>query len=127
MCSSDLMAEDVRILISSESRLSDSIALLDTYGVQVWNHGLLLQQGPLCYCANYESLIRPLKEAADLFPVIDQTIEVRLIHWPLSERKDRWPFFVESPLKILLTLGDQWWEYAFSPGRMYEERGWDSY
>lgn len=105
---------------SPESRLADITAALESYAVQVKKDGLVYQQGPLYWCERIEV---NMKECP-FFPVVDRKIELSLIRWasPEFNRGHRWPFFVDEPLELCFTLGDQWWSYKFTPGKTYEER-----
>ena len=40
----------------------------------------------------------------------------------IRERQTRWPFLVNSPLKIIFYCGEQWQQYNFNPGTSYLER-----
>jgi hypothetical protein len=112
---------------SPESHLSDIRALMDSYAVEVFNQSRLYIRCPLHHCGLDEGQ----SFSSNLFPAINWALEVRLCQWNppvkdflerIRERNTRWPFFVEYPLTIRLRIGDQWWEYAFSPGKTYEER-----
>lgn len=111
--------------------LSDVYALLDSYAVEIWRGGLLYSSTPLYY---FQMGILELDDLSRFnpTPVIDEALNVRLCRYKPSvgDRTPplhaRWPFFVEQPLEIVLSLasphGVQWWLYKFSVGRQYEER-----
>lgn len=127
-------AGTVQMVLSPQSRLSDVRALMDSYGIELVKDRRVLVCAPLHWCAyepdeEYDPWNSPFP------PVIDKTIEVRLIRYQppvddflqgIRERTIRcWPFFVESPLEICFSFRDQWWLYKFSPGKVYQERQMD--
>jgi hypothetical protein len=123
----------VQMALSAPSRLSDIRALLDSYGIELVKDGRVLLCAPLHWCA-YEPDEEHDAWNSPFPPVIDKTIEIRLIRYEppvddflrgIRERTVRWPFFVEWPLEICLAFRDQWWLYKFSPGKFYEERQMD--
>jgi len=125
--------QTVRMMFSGPSRLTDIIALMDSYGIELWQRGLLFLRAPLPWCEYVEYGAAPRFDGT--IPAIDDAIEIRLVRFEpptegdvlegIRERQTRWPFFVESPLEIWLATGDQWWCYQFSPGKTYEERRFD--
>lgn len=122
----------LEFLFNSSCRLSDIRAMLDSYGVEVWNQGLLYRRAPLHSfpLGGGEPTVLPWEKC--LFPIIDTTVDVRLCRYEppsegdfltgIRERCTRWPFYVEEPLEIMFRMGDQWWKYKFTPGKTYEER-----
>jgi len=125
--------QEVTFLFSPESRLNDIMALLDSYAVEAWKDGLVYFRAPLHFCKLRESAPpKTIESVQDSFPTIDKTLDVRLIQYEppidddflegIRERYTRWPFYVQDPLRIMLYVGDQWWDYIFSPGRTYQDR-----
>lgn len=121
----------LRFLTSPESRLSDVLALLDSYAAELTDRGRVVLCVPL-HMLDYNP------DAADwdmpVPPTIDETLELRMIRYqPAPEPEDfltgirqrvtRWPFHVEQPLVAEFVLGAQWWQFKFSPGKTYQERG----
>ncbi len=114
---------------SPESLLSDIRSCLDSYAVEVYRAGLITQRFPL-HGLRYR-VVDPPNWDAPAVPVLNPTIDIRLCQFTpakddflngIRERKTRWPFFVIQPMIIVLTLGDQWWQYNFTPGKFYEDR-----
>lgn len=109
----------VSMLLSPESRLSDIDALLDTYGVEIRKDGDVVFLSPLWRCSMYEG-------APEINGEINWSLKISLV--PLaprpipSGREPRWPFFVESPLTVVLACGNQWVQYNFSSGKHYIDR-----
>jgi len=110
-----------------QSRLDDIHALMDSYALEWWKDGLLILCAPLHWCA-YEP-----DEEQDIWHMSGppRSVEIRLVRFEpppegdilegIRERNTRWPFFVNEPVEIWLSLRDQWWLYKFSPGKFYEE------
>ena len=117
------------MVYSPESKLDDIRSLMDSYALEVWKGGLLFIAAPLHWCKYGD---QPMKPFDGTFPAIDTAVELRLVRWEppqrddilegIRERQTRWPFFVNSPMAIKFALADQWWEYHFSPGKMYKNR-----
>ena len=121
----------ITMRFSAAAHLSDVRALLDSYAFELWKHGWLWRAGPLhvCELAEDDAAFPPLTP----IPVFDKSLDLRLVRYaPTADQKDllagirersaRWPVWVEYPVAIVFTLGDQWWQYQFTPGNTYEER-----
>lgn len=114
--------------VSPECRLADLLALLDSYMVEVWHGGILVRRCPISRIAFGTPL--PSQAVAEpglaLDIQIDPTIDIRLAEYiPVGGEtvgNHRWPFYVREPLTIKFTLGDQWWQFSFSPGKTCGDR-----
>jgi len=124
----------MRMQFSSESRLDDITAALDSYSVEltVQKGAAPLLRHPMHMCSTEHPLVAVTEQRA-LAPEIDDQVRLRLVRYePVAveeetpiEYKTRWPFYVDHPMKVHFTAGTQWWEYSFTPGRTYTERGDD--
>lgn len=116
-------------IISAESKLADIRALLDSYAIELWHDGLVLFRGPLHLC---EMSGDGHGITWDTPLTVDSSLDLRLIQYEppteddslggVRERNTRWPFYVDAPLVICLSLGSQWWQYTFKPGKRYDVR-----
>lgn len=127
------MMYKVYLTFSPESHLSDIRAVMDSYGIRLTIEDKVYFQAPLHFCEHGdEKPVEYLTHDSQLFPKIDGRIKISMIQYTppeeddvlegIRERNTRWPFFVEQPLAIMFTFGNQWWEYRFTPGKKYEER-----
>lgn len=128
----------VKFLISEDSTIADVRALMDSYSVEVLKDSLVIFRGPLHACemierGPFEATKYQAEKLWDFtFPVIDESLELRLIQYEppteedalegIHERATRWPFFVNSPLVIHFAIGEQWWQWTFTPGKVYDVR-----
>jgi hypothetical protein len=129
-----MTSDELKMIWSPESRLSDIYATLDSYAVEIVKDNLVYRRCPLHAVELYEPLDSSPKIDFKTFtiPAMDFKTEVRMIRFGLPpgetdylshrERKPRWPFFVEHPIRIMFLLADQWWDYRFTPGKKYEDR-----
>jgi hypothetical protein len=130
-----------RMVLSPQSRVNDTIALFDSYGLEVKKDGLILFSGALfflspgCVFESRPYFVPSMKawesftQQQTFFPKIDPSLSVRMVRWQPSPDNPRtltthtrWPFYVDDPLAVYFSLEDQWWEFGFTPGSMYEER-----
>ena len=119
-------------IISAEATLSDSRALLDSYAVELRKDGVVMFCGPLHFCEMTETG-RETSWDVRLGP--DPSLDLRLVRYEppaeddflegIRERATRWPFYVHEPLIICLSVDEQWWQWTFTPGKVYEERRFD--
>jgi len=112
----------LRMRFSPDSKLSDLIALLDSYSVEVHTEkGLSLLRCPVYML--YPSLVMLDSGFGFAEPV---ALKLCSHQEPDDESgrmlKTRWPFFVDQPLSVQFALGNQWWQYDFNPGKTYQER-----
>jgi hypothetical protein len=122
----------ILMTISPSSKLTDIEALLDSYAVVLSRDTKALQSGPLSQLemtGGIGARAEPVRAmtAEDLNSEIDPALDLCIIQCaPLAEEnresKARWPFFVESELHVVFSVGDQWWQYDFSPGKTYTDR-----
>lgn len=121
----------VTMHFSSESRYEDVCALLDSYGISVSRNGLVYIQCPVIFLepGYYATSPGTVGFGLNINPVIDESLNLRMIqyepHTDLEstvEHHTRWPFYVHHPLSILFRLGDNWWQYDFTPNKTYVER-----
>jgi hypothetical protein len=111
---------------SAESKLADIRACLDSYGLSVTKNGLLYLQCPLHFLE-----LGPHPKTWD-FNKIDESLNLRMIRYEpptdddflegIRERNHRWPFYVHQPMSVFFCLGDNWWQYSFTPDKTYVER-----
>jgi hypothetical protein len=121
----------------SANQLGDVMAFLDSYAVEVWKEGKVYLRAPVAQCG-YNPLCA---FGGNLNPQIDWSLDLRLVPYgppdagdgQVHNTKNRWPFFVEHPFRIFFAIGDQWWQFHFTPGKTYQERrvnledmGWDT-
>lgn len=131
-----------KFLISAESTIADVRALMDSYAVEVLKDSLVYFRGPLHACkmdaagvGQFEFDRRranPVVPFDLALPALDKSLELRLIRYEppteddflegIRERTTRWPFYVNAPLVICLSLDEQWWQYTFTPGKLYDVR-----
>jgi hypothetical protein len=134
-------------IISAESTLADVRALMDSYAVEVLKDSLVIFRGPLHACKmdaagvgqfefdpppTHGRRTNPVVSFDLAIPVADRSLELRLIQYEpptdndflegIRERATRWPFYVHAPLVICLSIDEQWWQWAFTPGKNYEMR-----
>lgn len=115
----------------SENRIGDVMAFLDSYAVEVWKKGKVYLRAPVVQCS-YDAFCA-FDNNGNLNPQIDWSLDLRLVPYgppdvgdeQARDAKNRWPFFVEYPFRICFAIGDQWWEFGFTPGKVYQERRMD--
>lgn len=112
---------------SPESSVGDIKAFMDTYGVHVLKDGTTVLRGPLWNLTHGTGLYKQETESE-----INRSLEIRLFHCDVTQVEDhrlsqirlcpRWPFYVYNPLTAVFYIKDQWWQYNFTPGKLYKER-----
>lgn len=122
------MSDSILMDISPSSRLSDIEALFCTYGIILTRDGKICQTGPLygLECVGGIGILGSKREwPTELLPAIDNAIEIRMVRLEspaVNDAAPRWPFWVSKPVSVKFSIGDQWWQYDFSPGKTYRER-----
>ena len=109
------MMEEARIQYSGF--VGDVVALAQSYALEIRKDGRV----PL-----YHFSVGPDRTKGPLrFAQIDLSLEAVLLlanapseEWP----NVRVPFFVNDPAGVVILVGDQWWQYDFSPGKTYGDR-----
>ena len=113
------MMEEARIQYSGF--VGDVVALAQSYALEIRKDGRVQFRGPL-----YHFSVGPDRTKGPLrFAQIDLSLEAVLLlanapseEWP----NVRVPFFVNDPAGVVILVGDQWWQYDFSPGKTYGDR-----
>ena len=125
----------IRMAYSSESKLADIRALLDSYAVELSKGKSVYLRSPLHFLEYGGEPPQQVSQQAleKLFTPIDTSLTLRMIRYEppsgdedflngIRERNTRWPFYVHQPLSVMFALGEQWWEWKFSPDKTYTER-----
>lgn len=138
--------------INEDSRLSDLVALFETYAIEFYAAGLPLLSQPLHACfqgtlfgvagagggqTRLKTLSARTGESTPSVlsddPAPDRVSLVELSRFAGARRRPRWPFFVDGPLTLIVTLsrssietGNQQlfeitgcWRVSFEPGFSY--------
>ncbi len=126
---------NILMSLSPQTKLSDIEALLNNYAVELIRDATVQQRGPLWHCASkggirygqdVDNVLDAFSEAAALD--FDPTLSVRMLRLgSCPPEKARWPFFVESELQVMFSIGYQWWKFVFSPGKTYTERDFSAH
>lgn len=121
------MSPKLFLHFSAESRPADMIPLMHCYAAELRKLQKVMLRCPLYFCRMDTYEIAEGTGWTNPFPEIDRTMDCQLLRAvPLVQRDGdenwRWPFYVNNPLCLTLRVGDQWWQYSFTPGKTYEER-----
>ena len=109
-------------LVQYDGFVGDVIAMAQSYALEVRKDGRIVLRAPL----NHFKIGPYPSRLADgpIISVVDESLDVHLLilDTPEEDTKARNPFFVNDPAKALITMGDQWWQYGFSPQKFYADR-----
>jgi hypothetical protein len=131
---------EIVMYLSSEARMEDIRALIDSYAVVLLDKGRVRLEWPIQICglgvnawasdalAKADKWPLPHVRPTPRFDLIDPELDLRMVQWQppadtcRSNLCTRWPFYVDYPLQVTFMVGEQWWQFDFTPGTKYEGR-----
>jgi hypothetical protein len=109
---------DPTLWFSPESQVSDIVAFVESYAVEVYRATQLQLRVPLTMLG-----LKGFGSVPTETPAIDITLRVALIGNCMRKGRvpRRWPFSVDSEMIVLVFVGEQWWRFGFEPRKEYRD------